>query len=79
MAWETQKAQMQASPLFISYNDEAGAYPNKLKVSATEFRFDCSRSGNLIIIDTQNLEAGAYIYQIITENKMIAQGTFIKY
>lgn len=26
MAWETQKAQMQASPLFISYNDEAGAY-----------------------------------------------------
>jgi hypothetical protein len=42
--------------------------------------FDCaiSKSGNLITIDTQNLESGLYIYKIVSENVILAEGKFIK-
>lgn len=41
---------------------------------------DCiiSKSGNLITIDTQNLESGLYIYKIVSENVLLAEGKFVK-
>ena len=42
--------------------------------------FDCAitKQGNLITVDTQNLDAGAYVYRITSGSKEIADGKFIK-
>jgi hypothetical protein len=42
--------------------------------------FDCAitRQGDLITVDTQNLEAGVYVYRIISGSKEIADGKFVK-
>jgi len=42
--------------------------------------FDCalSKQGNLITVDTQNLEAGLYVYHIISGSKELADGKFVK-
>lgn len=42
--------------------------------------FDCaiSNQGNLITVDTQNLDAGMYVYRISSGSKEIADGKFVK-
>jgi hypothetical protein len=42
--------------------------------------FDCAitKQGDLITVDTQNLDAGAYVYRITSGGKEIAGGKFIK-
>ena len=41
---------------------------------------DCSigKNGNLITIDTQNLEAGTYIYQVVSDDRILTKGKFVK-
>lgn len=41
---------------------------------------DCSisKNGNLIIIDTQNLKAGTYLYQVVSANRILTKGKFVK-
>ena len=41
---------------------------------------DCSigEIGNLITIDTQNLEAGTYIYQVVSDDRILTKGKFVK-
>lgn len=34
--------------------------------------------GNLITIDTQNLEAGTYIYQVVSDDGILTKGKFVK-
>lgn len=42
--------------------------------------FDCAitKQGNLITVDTQNLDAGVYVYRITSGSKEISDGKFIK-
>ena len=42
--------------------------------------FDCAitKQGDLITVDTQNLDAGMYVYRITSGSKEIADGKFIK-
>ena len=42
--------------------------------------FDCAitKQGDLITVDTQNLDAGVYVYRIISGSKEIADGKFVK-
>ena len=42
--------------------------------------FDCAltKQGNLITVDTQNLDEGAYVYRITSGGKEIAGGKFVK-
>lgn len=42
--------------------------------------FDCAitKQGDLITVDTQNLEAGVYVYRITSGSKEIADGKFVK-
>ena len=41
---------------------------------------DCSigKNGNLITIDTQNLEAGTYLYQVVSADRILTKGKFVK-
>lgn len=36
------------------------------------------KNGNLITIDTQNLEAGNYIYQVVSDGRIVTKGKFVK-
>ena len=42
--------------------------------------FDCaiSNQGNLITVDTQNLDAGMYVYRVVGGGREIAGGKFVK-
>ncbi|MBR0540013.1 MAG: T9SS type A sorting domain-containing protein, partial [Bacteroidales bacterium] len=42
--------------------------------------FDCAitKQGNLITVDTQNLEAGLYVYKLLDGNREVANGKFVK-
>ena len=42
--------------------------------------FDCAitKQGDLITVDTQNLDAGMYVYRISSGSKEIAGGKFVK-
>ena len=42
--------------------------------------FDCAitKQGDLITVDTQNLDAGMYVYRVISGSKEIAGGKFVK-
>ena len=42
--------------------------------------FDCAitKQGNLITVDTQNLEAGMYVYRVESDGREIAEGKFVK-
>lgn len=42
--------------------------------------FDCAitKQGNLITVDTQNFEVGLYVYHVISDNKEISSGKFVK-
>lgn len=42
--------------------------------------FDCaiSKSGNLITLDTQNLESGLYLYKVVSGNALLSEGKFVK-
>lgn len=37
-----------------------------------------NKNGNLITIDTQNLEAGTYIYQVVSADRILTKGKFVK-
>ena len=37
-----------------------------------------NKNGNLITIDTQNLEAGIYVYQVVMNDTILTKGKFIK-
>ena len=41
---------------------------------------DCiiGKSGNLITLDTHNLESGLYVYRVVTENALLSEGKFVK-
>lgn len=41
---------------------------------------DCaiSKSGNLITLDTQNLESGLYLYKVVSGNALLSEGKFVK-
>ena len=36
------------------------------------------KNGKLISIDTQNLEAGTYIYQVVSDDGILTKGKFVK-
>ena len=36
------------------------------------------KQGNLITVDTQNLEAGLYVYKLLDGNREVANGKFVK-
>lgn len=36
------------------------------------------KNGNLITIDTQNLEAGTYLYQVVSADRILTKGKFVK-
>ncbi len=42
--------------------------------------FDCAitKQGNLITVDTQNLESGVYVYRVVGGGREIAGGKFVK-
>ena len=42
--------------------------------------FDCAitKQGNLITVDTQNLEAGLYVYKLLDGDRELANGKFVK-
>ena len=42
--------------------------------------FDCAttRQGDLITVDTQNLDAGMYVYRVVGGGREIAGGKFVK-
>ena len=42
--------------------------------------FDCAitKQGNLITVDTHNLEAGLYVYRVVSGNKEMSSGKFVK-
>lgn len=42
--------------------------------------FDCAitKQGNLITVDTQNLDAGLYVYKLLDGNREVANGKFVK-
>ena len=42
--------------------------------------FDCAttRQGDLITLDTQNLDAGMYVYRVVGSGREIAGGKFVK-
>lgn len=42
------------------------------------FDYALTKQGNLITVDTQNLEAGVYVYRVISGSKEITDGKFVK-
>lgn len=61
---------------------DTGGHAGRLQIfdMKGEKRLDCTftRQGNLIVLDTQNLEAGLYVYRVVSDNKEIAKGKFAK-
>ena len=58
--------------------------PNESRIQIFDTKgvkyFDCiiDKSTNLISINTQNLEAGLYIYQVVSDDRILTKGKFVK-